>query len=191
MSKTLNTTVKLFIRPSCIATFNTIYGIGKVKANRLNAFLLNHPTQVEFNKDFITLMQEPLGRQIINRLPLDIKLRLVISRNIKKKILIFCYQAYRLFQNLPTKGQRTKANAGTPSRLNPYLSLRINQAFYPVLAIAYKRRELLYNERFDELKAFNKALLEKEKMEKTDRKQKDKKSLQAHIKNQKNSKKTK
>jgi hypothetical protein len=129
-------------------------------------------------------MYGTLGRNIFSKLFLDKKIRLYVSHNLRDKILIFCYQAYRLFQNLPTRGQRTRANAGTPSHLNPYLQLRINLSFYPVLAIAYKRRELFYNERFDELKAFNKLQLEKEKMRKADRKQKDKASMQNQIKNE-------
>jgi hypothetical protein len=28
-------TIKLYIRPSCFATFGTIYGIGKVKAKQI------------------------------------------------------------------------------------------------------------------------------------------------------------
>lgn len=175
-------TVKVYLRPSCMATFNTVYGIGKVKASRLNSFLLNHPVQKEFEKDFISLMYEAKGRNIFSRLFLDKKIRLYVSHHLRDKILIFCYQAYRLFQDLPTRGQRTKANAGTPSRLNPYLSLKINLSFYPVMAIAYKRRELFYNGRFDELKAFNRALIEKEKMRKADRKQQDKIAKQTFIK---------
>jgi len=177
--------VKLYIRPSCVSTFATIYGIGRVKASRLNAFLLNHPDQKQFKKDIVSLMYDDIGRNIFTKLFIDKKVRLYVSHNLRDKILIFCYQAYRLFQSLPTKGQRTKANAGTPARLNPYLSLKINLSFYPVLAIAYKRRELFNNGRFDELKAFNKGLVEKEKTKKDDRKLKDKESMQKFIKSEK------
>jgi ribosomal protein S13 len=177
--------VKLYLRPSCVSTFATIYGIGRVKALRLNSFLLNHPNQKQFKKDITSLMYDSVGRNIFTKLFLDKKVRLYVSQTLRDKILIFCYQAYRLFQNLPTRGQRTKANAGTPRRLNSYLSLRINQSFYPVLATAYKRRELFYNGRFDELKAYNKALVEKEKMRKSDRKLRDKASMQNYIKSEK------
>jgi hypothetical protein len=100
---------------------------------------------------------------------------------------IFCYQAYRLFQNLPTKGQRTKCNAGTPAHRNPYLSLRVNTLIYPELEIKAKQYELFNNGRFDELKAFNKSLEDKAKMRKADIKAKTKASKQAFIKNQKTS----
>lgn len=177
--------VRIYHRPSCMATFHTIYGIGKTKAFRLNAFLLNHPDQKVFKNGFEALSYGDLSRNIFYRLFLDKKIRLYVSHQLRDKILTFCYQAYRLFQDLPTKGQRTKANAGTPSRLNPYLSLKINASFYPALSIAYKRRELLYNDRIDELKAFNKALEDKEKMKKADQKQKNKASLQNFIRNEK------
>jgi ribosomal protein S13 len=178
--------IRFHVRPSCIATFDTIYGIGKVKAARLNAFLFNHPNQIEFHKDFISLMQEPKGRNIINKLFLETKIRLNVSHHLKYKIMIFCFQAHRMFQNLPTKGQRTHGNAGTPSHHNPYLSLKVNQSLYPVMQVAYKKRELVLNGRYEELKAFNEARLEKEKMKKIDEKQKSKLSKQAHYKNAKN-----
>jgi len=185
MSTTNLGIVKLNVRPSCVSTFATIYGIGRIKAFRLNSFLLNHPGQKEFKKDLTSLMYDPIGRNIFTKLFIDKKIRLYISQNLRDKILIFCYQAYRLFQNLPTRGQRTKANAGTSRRLNVYLSLRINQSFFQLLATAYKRRELFYNGRFDELKAFNKALVEKEKLKKSDRKLRNKESMQNYIKGEK------
>jgi ribosomal protein S13 len=174
--------IKIYLRPSCVATFDTIYGIGKVKASRLNSFLFNHPSQNIFHKDFITLMQEQKGRNIMNKLFLETKIRLNVAHHLRDKIFIFCYQAYRMFQNLPTKGQRTHGNAGTPSRLNPYLTLKVNQSLYPVMQIAYKRRELMTNGRYEELKAFNDALLEKEKMKKIDEKQKSKLSKEKFYK---------
>jgi ribosomal protein S13 len=186
MTNTMEGFIKFHIRPSCIATFDTIYGIGRIKASRLNAFLFNHPNQTMFHKDFVSLMQEPKGRNIMNKLFLETKIRLNVSHHLRDKIFVFCYQAYRMFQNLPTKGQRTHGNAGTPSRLNPYLSLNVNQSLYPVMQIAYKRRELMTNGRYEELKAFNDALVEKDKMKKIDEKQKSKLSKQAFYKNSKN-----
>lgn len=185
MTTTTEGFIKFYIRPTCIATFDTVYGIGKVKAARLNAFLLNHPAQTIFAKDLLSLLQEQKGRNIVNKLFIEKKIRLAVSHNIKNKIFMFCYQAYRMFQNLPTKGQRTHGNAGTPSRLNPYLSLKVNPSLYPVMQIAYKRRELMNNERYDDLKAFNDALVEKEKMKKSDLKQKSKLAKQAQYKKNK------
>jgi ribosomal protein S13 len=150
-------TVRLFIRPSCVATFGTIYGIGKLKASRLNNFLLNHPLQREFQGDFVSLMYKGAGRNIINRLFIDKKIRLLVSLALQAKILSYSYQGFRIFQNLPLHGQRTKCNAGTARRLNPYLSLGLNLSFYRALTVSYKRRELFHNERYDELKALKQS----------------------------------
>jgi len=130
-------------------------------------------------------MSHQVGRNIFTKLFLEKKIRLYVAYQLRDKMLTYCYSAYRIFQQLPTKGQRTKCNAGTPRRLNPYLSLKINVERYSALATAYKRKELFYNGRFDELKAFNIALIEKEKMKKTERKLKDKASAQAYIKAEK------
>jgi len=135
--------VRIEHRPSCMATFSSIYGIGIAKAVRLNAFLLNHPDAKVFKHGFEALSTGELTRNIFYRLFLDKKIRLYVSNQLKDKIIIFCYQAYRIFQDLPTKGQRTKANAGTPSHLNPYLSLKINLQFYPKLALLQKKRTSL------------------------------------------------
>jgi ribosomal protein S13 len=172
--------------PSCVATFQTFYGIGKVRASRINCFLLNHPVQRKFNKDFSVLISQEILRNVFSTLLLDTALRLHYSHFLRDKILIFCYQATRLFQELPTRGQRTRSNAGTPSKRNPYLSLNVNYNFYPALAIAYKRRELMHNGRFDELKAYNNALLEKEKMKKTDKKLKSKSSRENFMRTKQN-----
>lgn len=172
--------------PSCAACLCIFYGIGKIKASRLNCFLLNHPVQTVFHKDPMTLMNEPIGFNMQTRLPVNKKVCLFVIRRLMKKINIFCYQAYRIFQNLPTKGQRTKANAGTPRRLNPYLSININQKFYHEKEIEYKQLEFRSNGRFKQLEAFNKALEDKEKMQKQDMKTKKKKSIQDFIKKQKN-----
>jgi len=170
-------------RQTCITTLDTIYGIGKVKAARLNAFLLNHPSQTEFETDFSSILQDTKGRNIMYKLFIETKIRLSVAQDLQAKINAYCYQAYRMFQDLPTKGQRTHGNAGTPSHLNPYLSLNINQDFYLAKKIEYKRKELLLNGRHEELKTFNDDLVTKQKMKKTDDKRKSKLSKQNFIKN--------
>lgn len=182
---------KLKLRPRCVSTFATLYGIGKIKALKLNAFLLHHPNQHKFSMDFDTLLRHPVGQNLFSKIMLDKRIRLLVAGNLRRKILMFCYQAYRLFQKLPTKGQRTRTNAGTPSHLNPYLSLKINPIFYSTLEIVYKKRELLHNARLDELKAFKKALEQKDKMQKVNRKLKAKEAKQKYYKQGKGEKKIK
>jgi len=179
--------IRFQYRQSCITTIDTIYGIGKVKAMRLNSFLFNHPLQTVFHKDFITLLQESKGRNIMYKLFIETKIRLNVAQHIQEKINAGCYQAYRLFQELPTKGQRTHGNAGTPSHHNPYLSLNINQDFYHAKRIEFKRKELLNNARHEELKTFNEDLVTKQKMKKSDDKKKSKLSKQNFFKNMKKS----
>lgn len=175
--------IRFQYRQSCVSTINSIYGLGRVKASRLNSFLLNHPDQTIFHKDFTTLLQESKGRNIMNKLFIETKIRLNVSQHLRDKINVFCYQAYRMFQDLPTKGQRTHGNAGTPSHLNPYLSLNINQDFYHAKRVEYKRQELLNNARHEELKTFNDELVNKEKMKKVNEKRKSKLSKQTFYKN--------
>lgn len=147
---------------SCMATFHNFYGIGKIKAKRLNSFFLNHPHQTIFSKDFDDLMDTPLGNNLL-RLPLDAKIRLYVSHNILDQMQTFCYKAHRLCQNLPGRGGRSRCNSKTQKKyFNPYLSLRVNQSLYPSIVETYKIRELNLNARYNELEAFKKALSEKE-----------------------------
>jgi ribosomal protein S13 len=173
---------------SCVASFQVFYGIGKVKATKLNSFLLNHPVQTTFNVDFTDIAYSQGGFDLWTKIPKDLKIRLCVENHLRMKSLIYCYQMFRLFQNLPTRGQRTRANAKSHSNQNPYLSLRINLSLYRKLQVAYKKRELLYNDRFDELTAYIKAQEHQEQMVKEDRKTKNKKTKQNIIKRQKNKK---
>nr|ADZ99052.1 ribosomal protein S13 [Physarum polycephalum] len=171
-------------RQSCVASFQIFYGIGKIKATRLNSFLLNHPVQTRFTFNFKEVIYPSTGLDIWKKIPKDMKIRLCVENHLRNKILTYCYQMYRLFQNLPTKGQRTKANANAIYNLNPYKALQVNIVFYHALEVAYKKRELLNNERYDELKAFEEAQAQKEKMKKEDQKQKSRRSRQEFIKHQ-------
>jgi ribosomal protein S13 len=172
-------------RQSCITSFQTLYGIGKIKASRLNSFLFNHPIQTRFAYHFMDITHPTSGIEILKKIPWDSKVRLCVANHMRNKISTFCYQAFRLFQNLPTKGQRTKANAKSISNLNPYKSLRINMSFYRSLEVAFKKRELLHNERYDELKVYMEAQVQKEKMKEQDQKQKSRNKKQDFIKKQK------
>jgi ribosomal protein S13 len=126
-------------RRSSISGFKSLYGIGKLKAIKLNCFLLNHPIQAKFSTNFRAVMKEVRQRDLLHLIPVDKKVRLYVENHMQNKILTYCYQAYRLFQNLPTRGQRTKANANAIVNQNPYLALRINISFYHNLQVAYKK----------------------------------------------------
>lgn len=91
-----------------------------------------------------------------------------------------------MFQGLGQKGQRTRCNAGVPSTYNNYLHLRVNLKDYPKMVIAYKRRELVHNERYQELQTYNTSLLLKDSQIKQDTKTQRKKSRQDYILTQKN-----
>jgi hypothetical protein len=91
---------------------------------------------------------------------------------------------FRLFQGLPGRGQRTRANGRTPRNYNPYIAVGVNYYFYPALEIAYKRRELKHNDRFDELKAYDAHIAEQEKL-KEEKGNKAKAAKEAFIREQK------
>jgi ribosomal protein S13 len=149
---------KLTLRSSCTTTFRTLYGIGKVKAIKINSFLLNHPSQQKFNIDLQLIMNTIIGSNILSRIPFGGKVRICVYIFMEKKINTYCYKAHRLFQNLPTRGQRTRTNANTSRKRNPYQILEMNLKFFKGASIAYKRLELIHNQRYDELKAYDKNL---------------------------------
>ena len=74
-------------------------------------------------------MQETKGRNIMGKLFLETKIRLNVSQNLIGKINIFCYEAYRMFQDLPTKGQRTHGNA-EHLLIESLLIVKYNPDFY-------------------------------------------------------------
>lgn len=85
-------TVKLYIRPSCVSTFDTIYGISLLRAKRLNAFLLNHPTRKRFRQDLRYMVTTYKYRGLFMRLFVEKKIRIYVSRRLKRKFLSFTYQ---------------------------------------------------------------------------------------------------
>jgi len=150
---------RILLRPSCITTFRTLYGIGQSKAKKINGFLLNHPSQQKFENDIQIILSTTIGANILTRIPFGGKVRMTIYNNLEKNIINFNYKAKRLFQNLPTKGQRTRANACTSRNRNPYQIVELNEKFFKENATKYKRIELMHNQRYDELKAFDKKIL--------------------------------
>lgn len=165
---------RLLLRSGCRTTFQTLYGIGKVKANKINIFLLNHPRQLEFSSDLHSFMNSSVGSNILSKLSFGGKVRMRVYLYLEKKINNFSYKAHRLFQKLPTKGQRTRANANTSKNRNPYQILELNLKFFKKYEVIYKRLELIHNKRYDELKIYEKKLIE-EKDEKPKKQPKKKK----------------
>jgi len=103
----------------------------------------------------------------------------------EKKIKAQTYQAYRLFQGLPTKGQRTRANGNTPRHYNPFLAIGLDDSYYKEQQPVFKMLELSLNERTDELKAFKKAQEDNLKDRKKDRRQRQKERREEFIKKNK------
>ncbi len=100
---------------SCFSTFNSIYGVGKIRAKKLTAFYKYSPNKrkfghrlkrpkekIKYKEDFRFLVNRNLGRNIFNNSFFDIKVRLYVAKRMMEKITIFCYKAFRMFQNLPT-----------------------------------------------------------------------------------------
>lgn len=168
MKKIYVGSIQISTRPSCVATFNTIYGIGITKAKRLNAFLLAHPTERGSSLDFTEWNSHPVGRSIMYGMPVAKRLRISITQKLKKQFVTYCYKAFRMFQGLPANGQRTHANGKTPRRYSQYLHLQGNKKVYDAVSVLYKRKELFLNGRVDELKAYTKFQLEKQEQSKAE-----------------------
>lgn len=84
---------------------------------------------------------------------------------------------------MPTKGQRTKANGKSHTNQNPYKRLTISLSFYDEFQVAYKRKELVLNGRYLELKKFDQAQIDKEKMKKADKRQSRIRAKQEYMRN--------
>lgn len=178
-----------------ISSFLSIYGFGKIKAKRLTEYMLTKnrgTTRRKNNNKFkINIVNFLYAKRkvfyfLFNTQKLDKKLRYESFRNLKRKIEVFAYPAYRLFQRLPQKGQRTRANAHGPKHYNPFYSLGLHSPeLKRKLEFMYKRKELFLNRRQRQLREYvakYKAAKQK-KMQKEARKQKTKLAKQNYIKN--------
>jgi ribosomal protein S13 len=176
-----NSAIRYSQRPflSCVSSFQRIYGIGRVRAKCINTFLLNHPRQLGFHREFNTILRSNVCIRIPFSMGTERALRLYIVQKLQDKILIFTYPMYRLFQNLGMKGQSSRST-GKRSKKNPYLVLNLNPSFYTSLSIAYYRRQLIHNGKPEELKKFDKSLIEKEKNKKQARKDSTKATREAY-----------
>jgi len=170
-------------RQSCVACFQTLYGIGKVKSYKMNCFLLHHPMQAKFTQSFRTIAYSSYPIDYWGQIRKDDAIRISVKHHLELKVMTFCYQAYRLFQDLPTKGQRTKCNGKSHVNNNPFKVLLANTNVYKTLQVEYKKRELFLNGRFSELKAYTEAQEQTKKMIKADIKQKKNAARQQYMKN--------
>jgi hypothetical protein len=179
-----NNRIRYLTRPylSCVSTFQTQFGIGKTRATRINAFLLNHPLQVIFGKQLHYLLKGDILMGMSTAINIRDPLRLEVVRNLEAKIKIFTYPMFRMFQNLPMSSGASKST-GKRNQLNPYLCHNINKDFYADYANKYYRRQLVHNDKPDQLKVFDNALLENEKNKKKIRKELTKRTRQAYQKN--------
>jgi ribosomal protein S13 len=134
-------------------SFKSIYGIGKIKARRLTTFMLKKPQKNSFETTVRNeYSKKRVFYQIFNRLFLDRAVRYFVYLNIKHKLQIFLYSAYRLFQELPQKGQRTKANAHGPKNYNPFFALKMHsENVKEKIKFVYRRKELFLNRKTKQL----------------------------------------
>lgn len=88
-----------------------IYGIGKVKANRILAEAkVNKDTRVkDLSEDEANLLRELVEKKNL----VEGDLRREIQSNIKRLKEIGCYRGTRHTKHLPVRGQRTKTNSRT------------------------------------------------------------------------------
>lgn len=88
-----------------------IYGIGKVKANRiLTEAKVNRDTRVkDLTEDEANLLREIIEKKNL----VEGDLRRDVQSNIKRLKEIACYRGIRHTKHLPVRGQRTKTNSRT------------------------------------------------------------------------------
>ncbi len=88
-----------------------IYGIGRVKANRVLAEAkVNKDTRVkDLTEDEANLLREIIEKKNL----VEGDLRRDVQSNIKRLKEIGCYRGIRHTKHLPVRGQRTKTNSRT------------------------------------------------------------------------------
>lgn len=158
----------IIVKKSLFASLRTVYGIGKVRAKKLLAFLKSHPTSKKFKLDLVAVSNNLDVQKLFKAITICSQLKAEVFSNLERKSLIKCYSATRILQNLPARGQRTHTNAGTPNRLNQILKL--NQERGQQLIQENKRWELRWNNRSEEIatatKKMSKRAIRREKHKK-------------------------
>jgi len=164
-----------------VSTLSSMYGIGKVHARKLNQIFGFKNDAINFGENFVDFIDKPRIRDIISTIILGAKVREYAFNKWKDKIKARIYPAYRLFQNLPTKGQRTRANGNTPKHYNPFLKLNVNNIYYEQQKPLFKEKELFLNDRAEELKQHKKDQVDRKKNRKKDLKEQLKKRREQFI----------
>jgi ribosomal protein S13 len=150
------------------------YGIGHKTSKKLNSILLNKPNAREFKYDLNKLVRSKEGKSIFS-LPSEISLRSKEFNNILHLAEIKTYRAFRQFQNLPSRGQRTHTNSQTSKKqVYPMLRLKINKDIAEGYYVKFKKLEFLRNGRSEEYNSFVKNQNTKKKFSKKKYSQKDK-----------------
>ena len=137
----------LIIKKNRSATLRSVYGIGRVRAKKISDLLLNNPKNPQFKRDLIKISQDPWVQKLFKSFEADNQLKMSIFSNLEAKATIKCYSGIRILQNLPSKGQRTHTNSGTPKRNNPFLKLGVNDVYALELIESNKKTELAWNNR--------------------------------------------
>lgn len=99
-----------------------------------------------------------------------------------------------MFQKLGSRGQQTRSNSKSQSNYDPFLALKTENPTYAASVILYKKKNLILNDRQEELKKYNASLAivndtskKSKKQEKRDRR---KQNVENYYRNQnKNQKK--
>lgn len=163
--------------PNPISVFTSVFGIGHITAKKIASMFLLHPQAKTFKNTIERLAGSFSVIHVFSNLITDHKLKRKLFEHLKKKVEIKTYKGLRFFQNLPSRGQRTHTNAGTPKRnLNPLEKLQINKNLVASFKEMYLKMEYMMNRRSEELRAF---LTTKEKQEQDSKYQKKRKSASA------------
>lgn len=166
--------IKFSKKKTTYSSFMDCYGVGSKTSKKLNAILLNKPNAKEFKYDLNNLVRTKEGKNIFS-LPSEISLKSLEFNNLLHLAEIKTYKAYRQFQNLPSRGQRTHTNSQTAKKqLNPMLRLKINKDIAEGYYVKFKKLEFLKNSRSEDYNSFVKNQSTKKGFKKKKYSQKDK-----------------
>lgn len=141
-------TIRIIPR-SLLASLRTIYGVGRVRAKKLSDFLLNHPNRGKSKTNLVSISNNLDVQKLFKAVTICSQLKAEVFSDLERKANIKCYKAKRILQNLPSRGQRTHANAGTQNRLNQLVKLNAEKATQ--LISENRKWELRWNNRSEEL----------------------------------------
>lgn len=148
-------TIKIIPR-SLLASLRTIYGVGRVRAKKLSDFLLNHPNRGKSKINLVSISNNLEVQKLFKAIIVCQQLKAEVFSNLERKSLIKCYKAKRILQNLPSRGQRTHTNSGTPNKINHLIKLNAEKG--QQLINENRKWELRWNNRSEELPNAGKKL---------------------------------